>query len=346
MGFQDRDYSRSRGSGAYFVLQWLWSGRLPLFTAFGIRVQAHAMLVVCIVLGLLFGYADGFGLSGRLAGSTLLFAMVLLHEFGHCFACRWMGGEADEIVMHPLGGLALATPPRRPWPSFVTSAGGPLVNVVICILCASFIWSQQHVIPAATLSLRQPLWWYGGNELTHWVWWAYQLSMMLLLFNLLPIYPLDGGRMLQEALWPMLGFFKSMKFSCIVGVVGAVFLAAAGIAWSSLTLVLIAGFGFYACFQTLQMLREQGPWEYADDDDFGASYRSQQSRGPGRWAQRRIDSLQREGKREQVVIDEILAKVSAHGMQSLTWLEKRTLRKATERQRRRDRQLAAAKRKP
>jgi hypothetical protein len=247
--------------------------------------------------------------------------------------------------MHPLGGLALATPPRRPWPSFVTSAGGPAVNLVICILCASFIWSQWHLIPAGTINLKQPSGWSDSNEFTQWVWWAYQMSWMLLLFNLLPIYPLDGGRMLQEVLWPIFGFYKSMKFSCIVGVVGAILLAAAGIARQSLILVFIAGFGFWACFQMLQMLREQGPWDFADDDDFSSGYRQQPSRGAGRWAQRRIDSLQRQGKREQAVIDEILAKVSAHGMQSLSWREKRTLRKATERQRRRDRELAAARRK-
>jgi Zn-dependent protease len=345
MGFQDRDYSRYRGGGAFTVLQWLWSGRVPLFTLFNIRVQAHAILVVCIFLQLILGYGPGFGWSDRLAGSTLLFAMVLLHEFGHCFACRWVGGDADEIVMHPLGGLALATPPRRPWPSFVTSAGGPAVNLVICILCASFIWSQWHLIPAGTINLKQPSGWSDSNEFTQWVWWAYQMSWMLLLFNLLPIYPLDGGRMLQEVLWPIFGFYKSMKFSCIVGVVGAILLAAAGIARQSLILVFIAGFGFWACFQMLQMLREQGPWDFADDDDFSSGYRQQPSRGAGRWAQRRIDSLQRQGKREQAVIDEILAKVSAHGMQSLSWREKRTLRKATERQRRRDRELAAARRK-
>ena len=65
---------------------------------------------------------------------AILFVSVLLHEFGHCFGARIMGGRGEEILMWPLGGLAFADPPRRPWPQLVTTVGGPLVNVVICLV--------------------------------------------------------------------------------------------------------------------------------------------------------------------------------------------------------------------
>src|SRR4029078_2419423 len=99
-------------------LMWLWAGRVSLFTAFGIRVYAHASLVVMAVLVLLLGLGPNAPWPDRIQSMSMLFLIVLLHEFGHCFAARWVGGEADEIVMHPLGGLALAVP--ADWP-FATS---------------------------------------------------------------------------------------------------------------------------------------------------------------------------------------------------------------------------------
>ena len=66
---------------------------------------------------------------------TILFGIVLLHEFGHCFAARWTGGDAQEIMMTPLGGLAMTMSRNHWWSRFVTVAGGPLVNVGLCLIC-------------------------------------------------------------------------------------------------------------------------------------------------------------------------------------------------------------------
>src|SRR5205085_4049775 len=128
MAWQDRPYYRESGNTSGSPLMWLWNGRVPLFTVFGIRVQAHSTLIISIALGLLLGVGAGFGYRDRVESMAALFVIVLLHEFGHCFTARWVGGEADEIVMHPLGGLALARPPHRPLPTFLTVAGGPAVN--------------------------------------------------------------------------------------------------------------------------------------------------------------------------------------------------------------------------
>jgi len=106
MGWEDRPYYRDRSSSSMGPLQWLWSGTFPLFTAFGVHVRAHASLAVLAVLVLLFGV--GGTISSSVQFVTALFAIVVLHEFGHCFAARWVGGEADEILVTPLGGLAMA----------------------------------------------------------------------------------------------------------------------------------------------------------------------------------------------------------------------------------------------
>src|SRR4051812_42973851 len=140
MAWQDRSYYRDPSSGPMSPLMWLWAGRVSLFTAFGIRVYAHASLVVMAVLVLLLGLGPDFTWQDRVQSMSMLFLIVLLHEFGHCFAARWVGGEADEIIMHPLGGLALAAPPRRPLPTFITVAAGPAGYVLICIVCGGGVW--------------------------------------------------------------------------------------------------------------------------------------------------------------------------------------------------------------
>src|SRR5260221_14621489 len=140
MGWQDRSYYRDSGRGSSNPLLWLMTGSVPLFTAFGIRVRAHASLLVLVVLELLFGLGQGFTWQDRVQSMGALFGIILLHEFGHCFAARSGGGQADDILMWPLGGLSMAHAPRRPWPTFVTVAGGPLVNVLICLVCGLILY--------------------------------------------------------------------------------------------------------------------------------------------------------------------------------------------------------------
>src|SRR5688500_9448362 len=137
MAWQDRPYYRDRSDATGNPLAWLFYGSFHLFTVAGIRVRMHASLALVIGLVLLFGIG-GFGdtVALRVQGVTMLFAVILLHEFGHCFAARSVGGNADEILMTPLGGLAMAMAPRRPWAQFITVAGGPAVNVGICLICS------------------------------------------------------------------------------------------------------------------------------------------------------------------------------------------------------------------
>src|SRR5205814_4279058 len=147
MAWQDRPYYRDSSSGAGNPLMWVLNGRVPLFTAFRIRVQAHPSLLIYVALVLLFGPGKGFAWQDRVLNVSVLFAVVLMHEFGHCFAARWVGGDANEILMHPLGGLAMAAPPRRPLPTFITVAGGPAVNVLICLFCGGILFSLTGWLP-------------------------------------------------------------------------------------------------------------------------------------------------------------------------------------------------------
>lgn len=348
MAWQDRSYYRDRNSSAGNPLLWLLTGSVPLFTVFNIRVRAHASMILYVVSVLIFGLGAGFTWQDRVQNVTVLFAIVLLHEFGHCFAARWVGGEANDILMHPLGGLAMAAPPRRPLPTFITVAGGPAVNVLICLVCGAILWTLSGWLPWNPFSFTKPIRnFYGWFDVWRYVYWIYQISWTLLVFNVLPIFPLDGGQMLQTILWPKFGYFKSMLFSCNAGMVCAVLGAMVALATGNIALVILAMFGFYYCLQLKRNVVAMGPEEYADDGiDYSAAYEINPGK-PKRASKRaatRAAKLARAEASERKMIDAILAKVSANGMHSLSWTEKRALKKATEHQRKRDLEMRAARR--
>lgn len=338
MGWQDRDYShdqRTTGGG----LMWLLTGTIPLFTVFAVRVQAHASMLVYGVLVLLLGLGPGFTWQDRVGNISMLFAIVLLHEFGHVFAARRMGGSADEIIMHPLGGFALAAPPRRPWPNFVTAAAGPAVNLVLCALCGVLLYLLTGTFPWKPFFLGRAFNVGAFTDVVFYAYWIYQVSWMLLLFNLLPIYPLDGGQMLQAALWPKLGYFRSMLVSCAIGMAGAALGAMVALATLRIGLGILAAFGFLYCYQLRQQLLAAGAEQFTEDDFASSGNWVHEKPAARRLSRRKMRRLARQAAAEQAErarVDAILAKLSAKGFQSLTWSERRALHKATEHLRQRD----------
>jgi Zn-dependent protease len=355
MGWEDRPYYRDRGS-ATNPLQWLWNGSVHLFTIAGIRVRIHASLILVIALVLLFGLG-GFGdsLVLRVQSMAMLFLIILLHEFGHCFAARSVGGSAEEILMTPLGGLAMAMAPRRPWPTFVTVVGGPAVNVLICLLCGLGTYMILGVFPLGPWTFGRAyghVIYSGWFQLSSYLFWIYTWSYGLLLFNLLPVFPLDGGQLLQSILWRPMGYYKSMMLTLNIGLVGSVLMGMVGVATlgmvgGGLLLILIAVNCFLNCFQLRAVMRAEGPWGFTEEDAVGYAGGLSAAPRPSRrrklaagWAAMKERNRTRQARAEQETIDAILAKVSDRGMQSLTWWERRALRKATERQRQRDLQTS------
>lgn len=349
MAWQDRHYYQDRGGTAGNPLMWFLSGSVPLGTWFGIRVRMHASMIILIVLTLLFAETrGGIGAKNAMTSMTILFFSVLLHEFGHCFGARWVGGDAHEILMWPLGGLAMTDPPHRPWPSFITTAAGPLVNLVICIITGSAIAILNNSAGAIPwFPVRDGLKSYVPHDwTTYYLWWIFLVNYALLLFNLMLVfYPFDGGRMIQELLWVKFGYYKSMRFASVTGMFGAAIVAMFGLVTWSFFLVLIAVFGFMACYRQRQALRETGPEGWQDAVDYSSSlYGERRSKKTGQRSLLKLRRMEEKAAAEQVRIDAILAKVSAHGMLSLTWGEKRALRKATEHQRRRDLEFSPGRR--
>jgi Zn-dependent protease len=122
-----------------------------------------------------------------------LLVSLLLHEFGHCYAAYRQGGSAERVVLWPLGGLATCDAPQQPRPQFWVTAGGPLATAALAVFAALVcVLAGWRLLP------------FGGESFAfHRLFFQYLFlwNIFLLVLNLLPCYPLDGGRMLQSFLW-------------------------------------------------------------------------------------------------------------------------------------------------
>ena len=353
MAWEDRDYYRDtpRGSdrGLGRILGWLAYGRVHLYTAFDIRVAVHSTLIVFTALELLLHWGGGYGWQDKLVYLGLLWVMVLLHEYGHCFGARAVGGSAHHILLWPLGGLAFTDPPRRPGPSFVTVAAGPAVNLVVCLLCLGalallmprggelsfgrLLNPFSFILPAGV-----PL---SYANVTFWLWYAFKVSWLLFVFNMaLPIFPLDCGRLVQIALWPRVGYYKSMVFATLTGQVGCVALGLVGLFTFNLLLIVMGIFFFIENRRQYRMLKAEGPWAFGDEDEpdwmRSATMDPDEPAKIGFFERRRRDKAARDAEnaavetaRSERQVDEVLAKVGKSGMASLTAAERRVLERAT-----------------
>src|SRR5262249_43517749 len=115
------------------------------------------------------------------------------------------------------------------------------------------------------------------SEFAYYVWWIFITSWGLLLFNLLPVFPLDGGRILQTSLWFWIGQYRATLIACVVGMVGSVLMAMYGLAnfgsWYGSVLLFIGISCFLTCYSTRLATKAAGPWEDSDDGiDYSAAY--------------------------------------------------------------------------
>jgi Zn-dependent protease len=324
-----------------------WS--VPIGQVAGVSIRLHLFFLLFVAVELLrasFPAGDGLGTSLSPAvvatALALLFAIVLLHEFGHCIACRRFGGIADEILLWPLGGLAACQPPDEARAHLATAVGGPLVHVAILAVTVPWLgfatgeWFGVAIPSPFSLAGIWPF-------LDRWdlivLYLANWLSLVLLLFNLLPLFPLDGGRILHAILWPRLGYAPAMRVACRAGFVGAILLGVVGFWQANFLLVMIAIFGALTCVQTLRQLEfTEEALSLSDGDAFArlAATRREEEEAERREAERerlRRAEEQERRQREEAEFDRILDKIRQQGMSSLSASERRILERETERRR-------------
>ena len=207
------------------------NGSLRLFRVAGITVFLHFswFIVGAYEVTTMRGRYQSplFGIYEYLA----LFALVLMHEFGHALACRSVGGQAERIVLWPLGGIAFVSPPPRAGAMLWSIAAGPLVNLVLA-----------PVFEILLLIARHSGWIYQAPDAYRLLSYIRWINTALLVFNLLPVYPLDGGQILRALLWFPLGRIRSLRIATAIGLVGGAALALYAFSIGSMWIGLMAFF--------------------------------------------------------------------------------------------------------
>jgi len=340
-----------RGARPTFDDPMSWSFRVLQVARISVRIHVFFLVFVLVTLAHAASVSsDGaIGVLPTLLGIVALFLVILTHEFGHCIACRSKGGTADEILLWPLGGLATCSPPERPSAHFWTAVGGPLVNVGFIAVLTPMIgaesgqwWGRAIPNPLDLGGMIQRA--DFGEDLLGWtkmfVFLTNYIAWVLLLFNLLPMFPLDGGRILQAILWKRRGYSASMRIACRVGLVGAVALGAGALVGESTMLLAIAIFGGFTCAMTARQVEMERDFLGFEPDPSELMAMEEELEATTKATSKSVSKPRGSARPErdsgEVEIDRILAKIAKSGIESLTDAEHKTLQRATDEKRGRD----------
>jgi Zn-dependent protease/CBS domain-containing protein len=176
----------------------------------GTVVRIHLTFLLFLAWIFAASYASGGAATAwnSLAFMLLLFLCVLLHEFGHIFTARAFGVPTPYVTLLPIGGVAqLERIPEEPWEEFLIAIAGPLVNVAIAaVLVYVFNANLQASAAAAVDNLQIPL----VDRLA-------AVNIFLALFNMIPAFPMDGGRVLRALLASRLGYVRATEIAAMIG---------------------------------------------------------------------------------------------------------------------------------
>lgn len=216
-------------------------GRVELFRVGGVPVHLDFLFVLIAVLWSWRFWSDGSA-TGISAGFVLvlgLFLSILLHELGHSWAGRVFGIGTSAIELNGLGGLCYfdRSLPAKVWPRTVIGLAGPLANLVL--------W-QGFGLAAGWANDA------GGGLLALVLGQLAFVNFLLLVFNLLPAFPLDGGKVLEAWLWPVTGATWAVRIVAAVGLLVAVWLVFQALPTNSVFMILLGVLIGLANWQALQ----------------------------------------------------------------------------------------------
>ncbi len=320
----------------------------------GLQIRVHALFVLFAIGTFSMSAMAEPGL--KWVGYTLvmlLFVSVLLHELGHCYAAFREGGDPDQIVIGPLGGLTQVHVPHEPRAELVTALAGPLVNLTVSGTLAIMLAAIYGVDPLPFLHPLMPVGVTDGAPLIAVAQLALWLNWVLLLVNLLPAFPFDGGQVLRSLLWKTKGFRTSVLIVAAVAKVTAVLILVGAIlifdepvagpipAWGPLAV--LAAFLYFSAKQEVARLDRASH----DEDYVGYEFSSTFSHfeGPSgnppsllaMWRKnRQLLKQQRKREREaadEARVDEILARLHERGSGALNADDRALLQRVSARYR-------------
>ena len=185
--------------------------------AFGIGIYVHWTFLLLLGFVAYQGWGDDEG-SGPLHAAVmlvLLFTCVVLHELGHAQMARRFGVGTRDITLYPIGGVArLERMPEKPWEELCIAVAGPAVNVVIAAILLIPLVLTVGGPAGVTAELFQ---FARGSYLID----LLQANIFLVLFNMLPAFPMDGGRVLRALLVIPFGRLKATRIAATIGVIFA-----------------------------------------------------------------------------------------------------------------------------
>lgn len=232
-----------------------WSLRLVSIRGIPIRVHASFLLILL--------WAAYIGLAGSHSGwprgaafmvifTLFLFLCVVLHELGHSLVAQFFGAKVHDITLWPIGGVArLARMPEQPYQEFLIAAAGPFVNIVLAVALAglALVWIGPAELVRSFTSprvLQQLFTSMSGQTL---VLLLAANNALLAAFNLVPAFPMDGGRLLRSLLAAFLPFDRATRIASMVGQVLAAAMGLVALLTGSFFLGLVAIFVFLAAWQ-------------------------------------------------------------------------------------------------
>ncbi len=208
-----------------------------LGTISGIKIRLHWSFLL-VPMWVFYATLTGGGFAAAVSSVVLvlaIFGCVLLHELGHAFAARQFGIGTRDIILLPIGGVAsLERMPRKPLQELWIAVAGPLVNVVI----ATVIF--------VGLAYRQSFGVVGGDAMSSFLFQLGVANGFLVVFNMIPAFPMDGGRVLRSFMAMFMPYVKATVIAAGVGKWCALLMFLCGLFYGPFMLIFLAPFVFLA----------------------------------------------------------------------------------------------------
>lgn len=225
-------------------MRWSWR----LFRAGGVGIYVHVTFFLLLIWIGVANFLVKHRWEDALAGIVfilVLFTIVVLHEFGHAMTAKRFGIRTRDITLLPIGGVArLERMPEDPKQELAIALAGPAVNILLAALFFAVLAMLGQLVPAHEVAL-------SGNYV---LWNLVKINLILAAFNLIPAFPMDGGRVLRALLAIRMNYVRATNIAANIGQAIAFVFGIAGL-FGNPILILVAVFVWMGAAQEAGMVR-------------------------------------------------------------------------------------------